>query len=53
MIITAAMRGRSYTGVEGQRLEIRRERVVNTLTGVQKDNVIIEIYRKDNRKEPG
>lgn len=52
MKLIAAMRCRSYTGVPGYRLEFR-ERVSNTLTGVQKDNVVVEIYRKDDRTKSG
>lgn len=47
-IIPAAIRGR-YTGGGKivQRLEVRPDLCTNTLTGVQKDNVLIEICESE------
>lgn len=42
-IIPAAIRGRYGGGKIIQRLEVRPNMCTNTLTGVQKDNVLIEI----------
>ena len=44
VVFPSAIRGR-YTGLrQSQHLEIRPDMCTNTLTGVQKDNVLIEIY---------
>ena len=44
VVFPSAIRGR-YTGAKtSQHLEIRPDMCTNTLTGVQKDNVLIEIY---------
>ena len=49
-IVPAAIRGRYAGGGRGrivQRLEIRPDLCTNTLTGVQKDNVLIEISESE------
>ena len=50
-IYSAAVRGRYHDGKIKQHIELRSNEYINTLTTVQKDNVIVEFRRNVDIEE--